>query len=513
MTEGSEFRGIQSGEIKGRSIIAQVVSRWRHMLSNKKRLLLLAVLFVTVVLKNPVPSYSQDIEHPLKGQKVEMSFLGIEGWLSSRLGVYTSSDFVAYAKKNYGYDVNFTFTDSPFSEWYQKAATSFEKGSQKYNILICDSQWLQAFAEKGWIVNINDIIDIHPELNIEWWDPIVKETYMDPLSSGQLWGMPQEADVISLFVRKDLFEDKKERQAFLKKYGRDLPQTFEDFEKLSMQEFEKIAEFFTRPEEGLYGTVMAYSPEYDFLSMYLNVFMFSMGGEIWDEEDKRIYGILNSEINKNALKRYKKLLKYQNPNVVNYGVIETIEAFSEGKVATAFQWAAVGIAMISPESKDKVMVVPPPGFKQRNGSLKRLYPIGGQPWIINAFNDELHMRVAIDFLKWWYLPEVQLRFAEKGGNPAMKSILENPGFDEIQPWFRALKYMLKKKYSRDLWHTSQYGKLLEIQQEAFRAYIIGQIDDPSLVLEYIACQQQKVLFDSGESDIPSPKKCATVTLR
>ena len=53
-------------------------------------------------------------------------------------------------------------------------------------------------------------------------------------------------------------------------------------------------------------------------------------------------------------------LKYQPPGALNYGIAENIDVFTQDKVATGFQWAAVGLAMITPENKDKVMVVPPP---------------------------------------------------------------------------------------------------------------------------------------------------------
>jgi len=466
-------------------------------------------------------------EHPLKGQKIEMSILGIGGWVPSRLGVYMSPIFSEYAKEHYGYEVNFTFTDSPFSSVFQVAATSLEKGSQEYNIIISDSQWLGALAEKGWIVNISDLIKNHPELDIkwwnprlndqqdmEWWDPVIVKTYMEyPEGSGQLWGLPQEADVMVLFVRKDLFENPNEREAFRHQYHQDLPQTFEEFEALSMNTFENIARFFTRPAQGLYGTTMQYSHEYDFLTMYLYPFMFSMGGDIWDPIKGRIYGVLNSPINARAMRWNKRMLAYQPPDAINYGISESMEAFADGKVATALHWAAVGLAMITPENKENIIVVPPPGFTQPDGTLKRIYPMGGQPWVINAFNDDAHMRVAIDFLKWWYLPDTQLEFAKGGGNPAVKATLNMPGFDEIQPWFRAMKYMLNQERARDFWHDPKYSELLAVQQDAFRAYITGQIDDPARALEYAACQQQKILFESGKSHIAPPGSCTGVSLK
>ena len=480
-----------------------------------KNLSLAISLFLVMVLFAPLlitPSLAAD--HPLKGQKIDMAILGIGGWLPSRLGVDMSPMFAEYAKKNFGYDVSFSFAEAPFSALFQKAASTLATRSQEYNIIISDSQWLGAFASPGWIVNISRLIEQHPELDIEWYDPVVWQTYMEyPEGSGDFWGLPEEGDTIALFVRTDLFQNAEERKAFKDKYGMELPQTFEDFENLSMTDFEKIAEFFTRPDDGLWGTAMQYSKEYDFMTMYLYPFMFSTGGDIWDPKTRKVYGILNSDVNAEAMVWNKRMLKYQPPGAVNYGIAEEIDAFTQDKVATAFQWAAVGLAMLTDKNRDRVMVVPPPGFKQKDGSLKRLYSIGGQPWVINAFNDEAHMTVAIDFLKWWYLPETQLEFAKRGGNPCVKAVLESPGFEDIQPWFRAFKYMLRTDRSRDFWHEPKYSEMLAAQQEAFTAFATGQISDPKLGLEWAACEQQKILYESGRSEIKPPKSCRGVRLK
>jgi multiple sugar transport system substrate-binding protein len=465
-----------------------------------------------LVLSTAVPP-SQAADHPLKGKKIDMSILGIGGWLPSRLGVDMSPMFAKYAKDKYGYDVSFTFAEAPFSALFQKAASTLATRSQEYNIIISDSQWLGAFAEPRWIVKVSDLLKQHPEFNIEWYNKAVRESYqVYPDGSNDLWGLPEEGDTVALFVRKDLFQNPAEKTAFKAKYGMELPQTFEDWEKISFAEMEKIAEFFTRPDKGLYGTELQYSKEYDFMSMYLYPFMFSMGGDIWDPKDRKIYGILNSDVNAEAMVWNKRFLKYQPPGAITYGIGENIDAFTQGKVATAFQWAAVGLAMINDKNRDKVIVVPPPGFRQKDGSVKRLYCIGGQPWVINAFNDKAHMTVAIDFLKWFYLPATQLDFAKRGGNPAVKAVLETPGFDDIQPWFRAYKFMLRDR-SRDFWHEAKYSEMLAAQQEAFTAYATGQVSDPKVALEWAACEQQKILFEAGRTKMKPPDACKNAQLK
>ena len=477
---------------------------------------MVAVVFVVVLSMLLVPlGYAEEPEeeHPLKGQSIEMAIVGIGGWLPSRLGVDMSPLFAEYAKDKYGYDVTFTFQEAPFSALFQKAAASLATKSQEYNLIISDSQWLGAFAEPGWIVRVSDLFEDNPELDIEWYDDVVVDTYMTyPDGSDELWGLPEEGDVIVLFVRQDLFSDPEEQKAFTEKYGWDLPQTFEDWEDVTMTEFEDIAGFFTRPDEDLYGTAMQYQKEYDFMTMYLYPFMFSLGGDIWNPETREVYGVINSDVNAKAMEWNREMLKYMPPGALNYGIAEEVDAFTQGKVATAFQWAAVGLVMIPEDMKDDVTVVAPPAFEREDGSVHRIYSIGGQPWVINAYNDDAHMRVALDFLKWWYLPDTQLEFAKRGGNPTDKATVGDEGFEDINPWNRAYKYMLQTGRARDFWHEPNYSEMLAAQQEGWTAFASGQVNDAANTLEWIACEQQKILYEAGRSEVAPPDSCKDVQL-
>ncbi len=55
--------------------------------------------------------------------------------------------------------------------------------------------------------------------------------------------------------------------------------------------------------------------------------------------------------------------------------------------------------------------------------------------------------------------------------------------------------------------------MLAAQQEAFTAYATGQVDDPMLALEWAACQQQKILFEAGRSQIAPPDSCENIQLK
>ena len=76
--------------------------------------------------------------------------------------------FQSYAKEKYGYDVSdLAFAEAPFGELFQKIAPTLASGSNEFNLMIVDSQWLGALSEPGWIVKADEVFALNPELDIE----------------------------------------------------------------------------------------------------------------------------------------------------------------------------------------------------------------------------------------------------------------------------------------------------------------------------------------------------------
>lgn len=477
----------------------------------RRRFLTGAATAGAACLAHPYLGMAQAAKSPLAGKSIHMQILGVAGWLPSKLGVDMSPDFAKYAKDRYGYDVSFSFADAPFGALFQKAATSLATRSQEYNIIISDSQWLGALATPKWIVQANPIIAKNKDLDIEWYSPSIRSSYqVFPDGTDKLWGFPQVGDVIGIFVRKDILEGPGEAEAFRAKFGRTLPTTWEDFEKMDFDQWTDLVSFFNRPEKGYHGFAAQYSREYDAASCPTFSVMRSLGGDVWDPKTGQVQGILDTRSNARAMELYKSWLKYQPPGATNYFIAEVIDAFTQGKVFAAWQWVATGATMIPASLKDKVIVVPPPAFKRADGTLARDYIIGGQPWVINAFNDAEHMQVAIDFLKWWYLPETSHNYLMRGGMPCDKATCSAPDFDGINPWNRTYKYMLLR--SSDFWHDPKYSEMLSDQQTAFTGYYTGQISDPMHALQWTACQQQRILFDGGTATREPSGACGGIRL-
>lgn len=459
------------------------------------------------LLAPPVQARVAEV-HPLAGQKVEFAMLGVAEWHPSTLVREMAPDFAAYAKAQYGYEVAVRYEDAPFAALYAKEAASLAGKAAEFNLVIADSQWLGAFASEKWILPLNPIIEANKELDVAWYAPQVRDAYqLFPDGSNNRWGMPQAGDVLALFVRRDLLTGAGEAEAFKTKYNLDLPQSWEDFEKLTWDDYVKVLDFFNRPAQGYHGFASHLSAEYDYFSCPALSFMLGRGGQLWDAKSGQVEGILNTDANAQALEQYVSLIQYQPEAMRNAAIGEVTDAFTSGRVFSALQWAGAGPSMIPEAMRDKVMVVPPPGFKA-DGEVTRNYVIGGQLWALNDRNDEARTQVAIDFLRWWYRPETALDFAKRGGMPCDMATLSQAEFDGLQPWFRTYKYMLKR--SSDFWHDPKFAELLAAQQAGFTMFASGKVTDARLTLDLIACRQQTILFAEGSAERRPSEACRSL---
>ncbi len=145
---------------------------------------------------------------------------------------------------------------------------------------------------------------------------------------GKLWMIPRHADISSLHYRTDLFNDPKEKEAFKKKYGRDLrvPETWD--------EFQEVAEFFTRGTS-LYGTQFAGKEEA--LTGRFYELLLSNGGEFIGSDGKAAF---NSQAGVKAVTMLADLYAagVMPKGMVNYLWDDVANNFANGNVAMYIEW-------------------------------------------------------------------------------------------------------------------------------------------------------------------------------
>ena len=84
----------------------------------------------------------------------------------------------------------------PWPDYYTRLNASLTSGEKKYNMAVSDSQWLGAFIEGGYYLNINKYVDADPDLQAVFKDlhPAVKDCLFDvSLQVRQAVRLPSDA--------------------------------------------------------------------------------------------------------------------------------------------------------------------------------------------------------------------------------------------------------------------------------------------------------------------------------
>lgn len=173
------------------------------------------------------------------------------------------------------FGININLDTIPYDALQQKVFAELAASSSHYDIMIVDTPWMPALTGKieplsKYIkdAKLNDTTK--PELQDfiakVFYDTAVynaSKTYLhypdvtqavdvDAITGRgfEVYGFPLQANVLTMSYRKDLFDDSNEKAAFLQQYKKPLavPQTWDDFTT--------VAQFFTRPNQRLYGTTL-----------------------------------------------------------------------------------------------------------------------------------------------------------------------------------------------------------------------------------------------------------------
>jgi len=401
---------------------------------------------------------------------------------------WAPADYLAELSKDFTAEtgVEVDVVQIPWGSFQDQVFTAFVGKSDRYDIVIGDSQWLGRNSVGGHYLDLTDWIKANVDVD-SIYGPAMTAFAEYPKGSKQYWALPAEVDAAGYVYRTDLFEDPKEKTAFKTKYGYELapPKTY--------AQLRDIAEFFTRPPD-LYGIATWFSKEYDGITMGFQQVMWSFGGSYGDEKTYRVDGHINSEKALKALEFYKDLIKFAPPDAPNYYWAETLEAYKAGKVAMAMNYFAFFPGVVdpaqNPNSHDKSGF-----FVSPAGPDGHYISIGGQGMSISAYSKR--QSVAKDYMKWFIQKPVQEKWAKFGGFTPLKEVLRSDTFMNATPFNHAFAESFP--YLRDFWAVPEYAELLEVCQTNWSAVIVGT-KSPKAALEEIARKHKQIFEDAGYYD-------------
>ena len=374
----------------------------------------------------------------------------------------------------------------PWGSYYDRVAAEWAAQGDSFDLVVGDSQWLGQGVEEGHYVDMTEfltstgIADTVTEATLRYYSEY-------PTGSGNYYAFPTEGDANGFAYRKDLFEDSDEMAAFQEQYGYELavPETW--------AQLRDIAEFFYRPDEGLYGIGVYTQVDYDAITMGFENVLFSYGAD-WKNEDNEVLDVINSPEAVEALELYKELYSFAPPGSNNAFFAEMNDLYINGQVAMVMNYFAFFPALDNSEINPYRDVT---GYfaMPKGPTGERFAALGGQGTSINAYISDERKQAALDFLEWFAQPEVQARWAELGGYTNNKEVLQSEAFLNQTPYNEAFAESMT--FVKDFWNIPQFGQLLEPAQRYLHSYVVGGEGTAEEALNGMAFEQDEVLLDSG----------------
>lgn len=332
--------------------------------------------------------------------------------------------------------IRIELTSAPYTNLQQKVFQELANKSSHYDLMVIDTPWMADLTDK--LLPITDYLaapEVASTINIEDFIPKVfyDTTVYNPAkpwlhasesdtvdlqkikSEGfEVYGLPIQSNVLTMPFRKDLFDKPENQAAFQDKYGRELlpPKTWD--------EFLEVAQFFTRPEEQLWGTTLMPGVG-DWGADDLKTFVAAWGGDGLLINDK-LEPIYDTPETIAALTYYNDLInKHQvvPPGTSTFSWTEAGTAFGSGLTALTMNYFTQTLTSnVEGGIIDYAMV---PG-SMINGKLVQGPHFGTWNLSINKFSK--NPKEASDFVAWVTSSEVQQKMLQKQLHPTRISVYE-----------------------------------------------------------------------------------------
>ena len=218
-------------------------------------------------------------------------------------------------------------------------------------------------------------------------------------------------------------DDPEEKEGFKAKYGYDL-QPAQNWEQ-----YRDLAEWFTRPEEGLYGTALQGKRHEALWYEWLN-FLYSFGGDMMEVQSGSECGpiIVNSPQAVASLEYYKSLMQYSPPDTLNYFWDDVMALMQQARVFELIMWNDATYAVS--EDAEASRVAGKMGFDLiPQGEGGKVGQVEGWTYLIPTYSK--NQEAAFLFIQWMMEHEQQLEQHLNGGASARPDVYADPEVQKL----------------------------------------------------------------------------------
>jgi multiple sugar transport system substrate-binding protein len=304
----------------------------------------------------------------------------------------------------------------------QKATADLSTKSGAYDVILQSRDALATFATQGSLYTVDELekasrkkADFEGDLFPNAWKEL--SAY-----KGSIYGYPSAANTMFVLYRKDLMEDAAEQQSFRKRYGYKLapPQDW--------KQYRDLAEFFNRPAEGFYGTLLQGKRFPAVWFEWLN-FAYSFGGGVMQREHAWQYGpiIINSPETIQATDYYNSLKKFSYPGYTDFTWDDAVGQMRQGHIFMCLLWSDALFHVVDPKTSSvvgKIGFAPLPA-----GKAGRVAEIAGSSYFVSRYGK--HPGASFEFILWMMKRDNQIKQELAKGASARKSVYDDPRVLEL----------------------------------------------------------------------------------
>ena len=294
------------------------------------------------------------------------------------------------------------------------------------DLLMVVTDWLPTLIADGKILPLDPFIAQSPPAG--WpdaWHPAVRELQIGP--DGSTYGVPYHVGPMMLLYRADLYDDPAERAGFAAKFGYPLaaPDTWE--------QYTDQARWFTRPDEGRHGTIVAGFPDehntvYDFLTQ-----LWSRGAELTDAEGRLSLDCPQARDSARFLYDLWHTHRVVDPAAAQWDSVASGVHFAAGEAAMMVNWSGFA-ALSAPEDSPThglVRCAPVPRADVPGGSRVAL----NSYWVLAIAAGSERPEAAYELLRALTTPEMDRITAEEGGSATRRDSWSSPAVSRIAPYY------------------------------------------------------------------------------
>lgn len=332
-----------------------------------------------------------------------------------------------------------------------------------WDISLINTDWIAEAHASNAVENLTPFITKNPPESFPYgWSEslLYKQRFNE-----EIVGLPFHDGPECLIYRKDLFDSFDERVAFYKIHGKplEIPKTWDDLIA--------VAEFFTRPEDNLYGTTFAAYPDGHNTVFDFCLQLWTRGGDLFDANKKikinSLPAIEGMEFYRKALQNTKAI----HPDSRNFDSVKSGMAFANGNLAMMVNW--FGFASFSeffPDSKvkGKVDVAHVPAGPTGEGVSLNAY------WMYVIGKGSKHKQLAYDFIHFAVNAQNDKLVTLEGAIGCRKSTWHDNEVNVHVPYYYKLEELHKN--TRSLPRKSNWSEIADVIDQVVLDVINSQMD-------------------------------------